>query len=184
MKSEQGKKILEFLSDATMTSAQLFVAIMEAGYGASHNQIMYKLDEVQRRGGRGVKKPKELKRRRAGFNSLLYRLKKQGLIEQKEGKWRTTNQGKNTLNDKNYYEKEADNILKMVTFDIPEEIASQRSWLRSALKNLGFKLLQQSVWVGKVKLPERFLSELKKRHLLEYVEILSVVKGGSLKDIE
>ena len=184
MRSKLGKEILEYLSDAAMTSAELFVAIIEAGYGASHGQIMRKLDEVQSRRGRGFRKPDDLKRRRANFYSTLYRLKKQGLVSSKENKWIATQEGKDVLSRTVVFKKEPDDTFRIVVFDIPENIAYQRVWIRSALKNMGFKLLQRSVWIGKVKLSEEFIKEIKERNLIEYVEILGVVKEGSIKDIE
>lgn len=184
MRSEVGRKVIEALAGTALTSAQLFVAIIEAGYGASYNKIMRKLDEVQTRGGQGIKKPIRLKRRRNSFYSTLYRMRREGLIELKNGKWFTTVLGKKAAAEKSVYQREADSTVKIVIFDVPEETASKRAWLRSALKNLGFKMLQKSVWMGKVKVPERFMKELREKNLLDYVEILAVTKAGSLRDIQ
>ena len=183
MRSEIGRKIIEAASGTALTSAQLFVAITTAGYGASYGKIMHKLDEIQTRGGQGVKKPAEFKRKRNSFYTTLYRMKRDGLIESKNGGWLATAKGKKVISEGNIYQKEADSTVKIVIFDVPEEVASKRAWLRSALKNLGFKMLQKSVWVGKVKLPEHFIRELKSRDLMGYVEILGVTKSGSLKNI-
>jgi hypothetical protein len=55
--------------------------------------------------------------------------------------------------------------------------------MRSALKNLGFRMIQKSVWVGKVTLPEDFLSDLRQLNLISCVEIFEVNKAGSLRHI-
>ncbi len=184
MRSGIGRKIIEAASGTALTSAQLFVAIATAGYGASYGKIMSKLDEIQARGGQGVKKPAEFKRKRNSFYTTLYRMKRDGLIESKNGGWLATAKGKKVISEGNVYQKEADSTVKIVIFDVPEGIASKRAWLRSALKNLGFKMLQKSVWVGKVKLPEHFIRELRSRNLIDYVEIFGVTKSGSLKNID
>ena len=67
--------------------------------------------------------------------------------------------------------------------DIPESERKKRAWLRSALKNLNFKMIQQSVWIGKVRIPEEFLRDLRNMHLTEYVEIFEISKAGSLQQI-
>ena len=70
----------------------------------------------------------------------------------------------------------------IVSFDVPERRRHWRDWLRFQLASLGLQKLQLSVWIGKVKLPEEFLEDLKKFQLLTYVHILSVGKKGTLKD--
>ena len=129
------------------------------------------------------------------IHDLRYRLKKSGLIEQGKSKnrgfWRLTKTGESeiaTLESyfawhPDQYKKENDTELKIVAFDIPEKYIQRRNWLRETLKNLGFTMLQKSVWVGKCKLPQEFLDGAHKLGVLPYIEIVAVTKTGSLKDI-
>ena len=57
----------------------------------------------------------------------------------------------------------------------------ERNILRDILRMLGFNLIHKSVWIGKVKLPERFIADLQRLGILEYVEILEVTKSGTLE---
>ena len=83
----------------------------------------------------------------------------------------------------NAYKKESGNNLIIVAFDIPETEKRKRGWVRAALKNLDFKMIQKSVWVGKTKIPKQFLDDLLKLRLIDFVEIFEVSKSGSLKHI-
>jgi len=44
-------------------------------------------------------------------------------------------------------------------------------------------MIQKSVWVGKIALPEEFLRDLHRLQLISYVEIFEVTRAGSLKHI-
>jgi len=81
------------------------------------------------------------------------------------------------------YQKAKSNKFTIVIFDIPETEKRKRSWLRVALGNLGFKMIQKSVWLGKVKIPKRFLDNLFQFKLVDFVEIFEISKTGSLKQI-
>ncbi|MBI2595069.1 MAG: hypothetical protein HYW38_02330 [Candidatus Colwellbacteria bacterium] len=182
------KKILEILVGLTETSFYLFVAIVESGYGASQKQMERKFWELQER-GLSKKHPDDFLKRRNNFYSMLSQLKKDGLIQQKNGKWSTTALGRKkhqSMLDRlpiKKYESKPDLTLKIIIFDIPEKEKHKRDWLRSRLKGMGFKKLQKSVWVGKFKLPEDFLEDLRDAKLIEYVEIFAVTKSGSLRPI-
>ena len=71
----------------------------------------------------------------------------------------------------------------IVSFDVPEKEKRKRGWLRSTLKNLGFRMLQKSVWIGKVKIPEAYLEDLKRLRLLSYIEIFAISKRGTIRHI-
>ena len=55
------------------------------------------------------------------------------------------------------YKKEKSNDLNLIIFDIPEKYRHKRVWLRKYLINLGFQMLQKSVWIGKYEVPEDFI---------------------------
>jgi len=129
------------------------------------------------------------------FYSLLNRLKNQGFIKkEKENKktiWSITRKGLEKLKilkKKNKkilinYPKEKSDKLIIVIFDIPEKERHKRNWLRSVLALLDFKFLQQSVWIGKTKIPEEFLNDLRNKKMLDYVHIFKVSKSGTINKI-
>ena len=71
----------------------------------------------------------------------------------------------------------------IVVFDVPEKERRKRDWLRSVLKRLELKMVQKSVWIGKVKIPKELLDDLFNLKLLDYVEIFEVSKSGSLRQL-
>ena len=68
----------------------------------------------------------------------------------------------------------------IVIFDIPERERRKRNQLRRELVYLGFKKLQQSVWIGQTQIPEEFIKELKEKDILPYIHIFSVEKKGTV----
>ena len=126
------------------------------------------------------------------FYNTLYFLRKQGFIEKTKNKsrksfWKVTKQGLDKLsellkkNDLPFLKPiQAKDHLKLIIFDIPESLKQYRNWLRQLLINLGFTMLQKSVWMGESKLPEDFIYTLKKLNLLRYIHILSVKDTGTL----
>ncbi|MDP2704047.1 MAG: CRISPR-associated endonuclease Cas2 [bacterium] len=126
------------------------------------------------------------------FYSFLSHLKHQGLIERRKDRkaWELTEKGKARLVvfdererfsfRSTHYSAVQDNVLRVVIFDIPENARHKRAWLRVALLALGFSMCQQSVWMGKRKIPRKFLEDLRDRELLQYVHIFEISKRGSL----
>ena len=82
------------------------------------------------------------------------------------------------------YQSQNNDNLKIIIFDIPEEDRRKRVWLRSALKNLNFTMLQKSVWVGISRLPHEFARDLNKLKIISHVEIFAISKTGSLKQLK
>ncbi|MFA6136085.1 MAG: CRISPR-associated endonuclease Cas2 [Candidatus Paceibacterota bacterium] len=136
-----------------------------------------------------IKTEKEKIRNR--YRVMIYRLKKDGLIEQKEGLIiKITKKAKKLINRVSNnqspaldYKKEAGNNVILIAFDVPEKFKRKRAWLRSAVKNIGFEMLQKSVWIGKIKIPKKFVEDLEKMRINEYVEILEIGKMGTIKKI-
>lgn len=125
------------------------------------------------------------------FYNLLYRLRQDGLIERDESRfWSMTAKGKEKLEKllkrnkenlpKKDYKLENDKSLILVVFDIPEKMRPKRNWLRDVLVRLNFSMLQKSVWLGRGKLPQSFIADLKEYGLLPHIEILSIAKAGSI----
>ncbi|MBI1839195.1 MAG: CRISPR-associated endonuclease Cas2 [Candidatus Colwellbacteria bacterium] len=161
-------KILEGLSEGAIVSAALFKTISEPS-------------------GEGQKS--EFQREKRNFHLILSKLKREGFVKTSEDKWSITSAGRVKLlkllkrMPRHSYEKEVDTSLKIIIFDVPEKEQKKRVWLRRRLGDLGFKMLQKSVWAGKIKLPEEFIQDLKDLKMFQYIDILAVTKTGSIKTI-
>jgi len=117
---------------------------------------------------------KELKENSA--QTILWRLRKKGLVEKKEKCYRLTFLGLNFVKkfqEKNT-EKPWDDKWRIIMFDIPEKRRKDRNWLRTQLINLEYKLLQESVFIGKQPFKEDFFEELTNRNLYQYIRLLTV----------
>lgn len=193
MKGENRLKVLEFLENSGEALEELFF-IFTMPYGTSFHGGEYRLRKF-REERENLKTFKKEKRR---FDDLLYHLRKDELVEEvkknKKSLLRLTQNGREILNKlrkkkddampDTKYQSQSDDGLKIIIFDIPEDEKKKRVWLRSALNNLNFNMLQRSVWAGKAKLPEEFLSDLSKLKLLSCVEIFAISKTGSLKQLK
>lgn len=130
---------------------------------------------------------------KVAFRSLLSKLKKESLIEEgQKGKIAITENGKKYLLSKadkpsrhkrysigNFTGAE----IILIIFDVPEKERVKRDWLRFQLENLGFRVLQKSVWWGEAGLPKEFIKDLKKYEIFPYVHIFSVKKKGTISSI-
>ncbi len=160
--------------------------IFGAPYGSSGKQIRRYVAAAQRQ------KDIDDEAKRLARN-VLYRLRQDGLIDEKEsGIIRLTRRGVAALQKlrkssaalpAKEYEAVAEAALKIVIFDVPECYRYKRDWLRAALRNMGFRMLQRSVWAGNVQIPEAFVEDLRKIALLQYVEIFAVTRSGSLRKV-
>lgn len=197
MKGSLTLKVLEIIQQAGITIGELAV-VLTSPRGSSYRQIEYRLDQYRhdRRTTQMVVDDSVLKNR--SFNDLIYRLRRDRLIvEIKRGDkeiLKPTRKGidkfenlkiksASALPSQKLYQKTTDNLLKIILFDIPEKDRHQRRWLRSVLVNLGFKMLQKSVWIGKSKIPENLLEDFKRLKLIKYIEIIAITKTGSLKPL-
>lgn len=190
------RKVLEALAEAAVLSSDLFVAFMTAGYGASYGKLEHELSKRRTVRDRASFSKEKERNMRVRYQKLIYKLKDDGLVEEKEGHrgrfFVLTKRGREKLGFlKNKlakrlpstfsYRKETGDRLVIVSFDIPEKEKWKREWIRSVLKNLGFVMVQKSVWLGKAVLPREFLDDLFRLGLVPCVEIFEVSKVGSLK---
>jgi len=67
-----------------------------------------------------------------------------------------------------------DGKWKMIIFDIPENKRHIRDYLRSKLKQLGFKKWQNSIWVTPYILPEDVVKELKILSEKMFIRLLTI----------
>lgn len=93
------------------------------------------------------------KRQREVFTAAQKRLLKKGYIANSKGKIRLTQKGKELLHVlelKNYRlkrPKQWDERWRVLVFDIPEKRRKMRDLVRYTLESIGFKYLQDSVWL-------------------------------------
>ncbi len=93
------------------------------------------------------------KKDKASVNSVLYRLIRNGLVKYSERKLTLTDKGRSFLknleqNNFNFPKpRKWDKKWRIVIFDIKEERKTSRNKLRHTLIQIGFKKLQNSVWV-------------------------------------
>lgn len=62
----------------------------------------------------------------------------------------------------------------MIAFDIPQRHQKSRNLLRSVLKNLGYKMFQQSIWVTPYDVSEKTEAALRHYSLDQYVKIFLI----------
>ena len=186
MRGDTIYKILNFLSDGVHDQIDFANAVLRAGYGASGGKINYEFSKIQdRRFHSELNKQKIL-----NFQKYLSKLKGQGLILENNSKQiYLSDKGKKKLNNfqnsyylnKDLYNKKIGDRVTVISYDIPIAFNKERNILRDMLRVLGFNLVHKSVWVGKVVLPERFVADLSRLGILDYIEILEVTKEGTLK---
>lgn len=183
---KRGSKIISILSKLA-GGALLTLEILDEMWPAGVTRSYYSNKSHRHRINRtdfDIKQQQE-------FYNLLGYLKKQGFIEKKKANigvlWKITASGLGKLHilkeKSTNYQAEATSNLKIIVFDIPEKERRKRAWLREVLRILGFKMLQQSVWIGKNKIPEQFLFDLRRKKLLQCIHIMEVTKGGTVKEL-
>lgn len=112
------------------------------------------------------------------LRATLSRMKKDGLLKNKDRKWSVTPEGDELLKGRNSDIKRFFPTAKglaqklqrnlIVIFDIPEKKKRYREWLRSELVGFGFTLIQKSVWLGPA-LPKEFVEYLSEIGLLKHI---------------
>jgi len=128
----------------------------------------------------GVGPYRRRKFKKKTLQTSIYRLKKLGLVakDPKKKIYYLTDKGKKFvayIEDR--YEilsKKWDGKVRVVIFDIPENKRKWRAWLRNELLLLQYKVLQKSVYIGKVPLPKSLYQEILKAGLGEYVFIFTM----------
>jgi hypothetical protein len=186
--------VLDILQAGTRTSAVLFDA-MTSDYTSSRRKLA---KAAYRTSFTASPRWADIYRDRQKFYHLLNHLKRQGFVEAKKRNgtslWALTQKGKKKLaiaKEQNAYSAAqartytagSDASVRLIMYDIPASEARKRHWLRFALQSMGFTLLQKSVWMGKKKIPERFLKDLNEKHMLKYVHIIEIARGGTIEKI-
>lgn len=113
------------------------------------------------------------------------RLHRKGYLNNIEGNWSLTQKGKNYGNrnflfsyiPSPFKKNQQENVI--ISFDISETERVKRNWLRNQIKIFGYKMLQQSFWIGPGPLPSNFLKRLEELKIRKGVKILSINKKNS-----
>lgn len=127
----------------------------------------------------------------------LSKLKQQGLVRNKDGRWGATRKGTEYIKVKIRKLKDTTaayapilrrlsyaNIPKtrsknmVIAFDIPEIFRKKRRWLRVELVSLNFMPMQKSVWFGPAPLPREFIDALHTLHILKYIKFFKAEEYG------
>ncbi len=195
MKRKRNHKylLLEALSEAAGETMDFATAFICAGYGASMRNLEITRDKISSKNFKLKQEQEKTRASKKCLYELVADMKKDGLIE-KNGLGRKklitlTRTGKEKVNNGDIkkpstsYTKEVSKEPIIFVFDIPEKERKKRDWLRRSLNHLGFHMIQKSVWIGSVRLPKVFLSDLSEQNLISYVEILSINKSGTIKNV-
>lgn len=184
-------KALELLYDGAMTQVDFFGAVLSAGYGAGSGQIEYEYQKRRRISESKKSRVEIQKERKRRLVVFISKMKHDGLIENSaNNRFTISSKGinklsklRNNLPARFYKERIIKGSPIIISFDIPEKLRRKRDWLREVIKNLGFKMIHQSVWVGRGKIPVDFIKDLENLKILEFVEIFEIKKTGSLNKI-
>ncbi len=195
MKGAATLAVLRSIKESFADTTALLEAFLRAGYGASYGKLLCEMRTIQRRKAKETQNIAMVREAKQKFHTLMYRLKRDGLLhtslKAKTTAFHLTPKGALKLQclEKRHgfpipaYEKKNGNLLILIIFDIPEKEKKKRVWLRNALRNLGFQIVQKSVWIGKTIIPTRLVEDLHHLALTDFVEILEISKRGSLRKL-
>ncbi len=187
MKGEILYKILNSLADHATDSVDFARTILQSGYGASSSKINYQFSKIQNKRHKRELDQQDLYK----FKRYLSKLKIQGLILENNQQLFLTREGEKKLAyfqslpsfNKNLYKGASNGRVTVVSYDIPVAFNRERSTLRSLLKMMDFHLVHKSVWIGMGGVSEKFIKDLQRLRIIDYVEILEVTKNGTLKSL-
>lgn len=188
MRGEIIYKILDFAEDKGMDTVDFFNAFISVGYGATFGKINreYKLRSDRRH------KYQISRDKKRNLKKYISKLKTQGLILEKsrgqiaislKGKKKLEILRKNKIPDEKSYKKQSSDKFMIISYDIPISFNKERNILRNLLILLGFNMVHKSFWMGKVLLPTKFVTDLDKLGILQFIEIMEVAKNGTLKSL-
>jgi hypothetical protein len=108
----------------------------------------------------------------------IWRLRRAGFVAKKGSGFYLTQKGKELasyiLGRKTVLAKKWDKKYRVVIFDIPEKKKKTRDWLRQELLMLGYKKLQESVFIGKHPLPADLIKSIKNNEIGNCVNYLLI----------
>lgn len=115
----------------------------------------------------------------------LSRLHAKGYLSNSSSGWSITEKGKRYGRNvrllsyiKSPFDKNPpDDII--IAFDIPEKNRAIRRWLRNQIQIFGYKMLQQSLWIGPGPLPSSFLKRLEDLNIRKNVKTFKITKKNN-----
>lgn len=123
--------------------------------------------------------------KKASMRVSLSRLSKKGYIGNSESGWSITEKGKKYIKNTRllsyiaspFGENSLDDTI--IAFDIPEKNRMVRNWLRNQIKIFGYKMLQQSLWLGPGPLPPLFMKRLEDLKIRKNIKTFKLTKRNS-----
>lgn len=115
------------------------------------------------------------------FNQHIYRLRKNGILESKDGRIYVHRENllkfsiKNNSIMKNVFPIKTEKVL--ISFDVPEKKKKNRDWLRNQIKYWDFKMIHKSLWLGYGSLPHEFNDRLRQLGIYENVRVFRIRKA-------
>jgi len=124
------------------------------------------------------RKMKRLKKE--SISVSLSRLHRKNYIRRSSSGWLITKKGEECAK-KNQFGgyfpspfSEKSPINTILSFDIPEKNRKVRNWLRNQIKIFGYKMLQQSLWIGSGPLPLPFMKRLENLNIRKNVKTFRI----------
>jgi len=188
MRGDLKYKILNTIEDKIVDLVDLQIAILKSGYGASSNKMEYEFSLRRKNRERYEIRREKIQESKIRLQKYISKLKADGLLRLDGVEIRLTSNGikqlvilrKKLLKD---IPQEPSPNLVILSYDFPVRDRILRDRVREILKILDFKMIHQSLWVGKIKIPKELLKYLEEIEALKYIEILEVTKQGTLEKI-
>lgn len=136
-------------------------------------QFMQLSDELGEFVLNAVWKQKLHSSQRVGEGRSLRYLKQAGyLVQLGDDRFRVTDLARINFLDELVKRRKPDGKIRAVIFDIPEKLKRSRNLFRRHLRELGFKMKQQSVWVSSLPCEDLVKLVVKYHGLGRYVELV------------
>lgn len=128
---------------------------------------------------------REFKRyKKESVQVALSRLHKNGYLNNSAVGWSITQKGRKYPQNTRALDYIASPFNKdspssmIISFDIPEKDRAKRHWLRNQIKIFGYKMLQQSLWIGPSPLPSLFLKRLEDLNIRKSIKTFKITKSN------
>ncbi|OGI97606.1 hypothetical protein A3A11_02010 [Candidatus Nomurabacteria bacterium RIFCSPLOWO2_01_FULL_43_15] len=129
---------------------------------------------------------RKLKRyKKESVRVALSRLHLKGYVDNSTAGWSITKKGEKYVKHArllNYISSPFETNLPtnmILSFDIPEQNRIMRNWLRNQIKIFGYKMLQQSLWIGPSPLPSAFLKRLEELNIRKNIKTFKITKSNN-----
>lgn len=191
------KRILEFLKEGARTAEEIAVFFIGSSVARipSIKAGMDAVNEERSRRWRTDYAGEYERAERLRIKRGIQELKADGLIASdgagKKPVYEILRRGRSWLEHKKdvipailaekIYAKESSDKFTIVAYDIPQSRHAYRNWLRKKLIGLGMRMLQRSVFVGRIKIPQELVTDLAEHSLLDFVEIFEITRRGTLR---